>query len=81
MCPEPEAPLNGYINGSDFSYGKEIMFGCDEGYELGDSDRAKCGITGWDSEPPTCAESEYCSYIMSVKLISCTVNTIVYIKM
>ncbi|KAM6949553.1 LOW QUALITY PROTEIN: sushi, von Willebrand factor type A, EGF and pentraxin domain-containing protein 1 [Aplochiton taeniatus] len=54
-CPRPDAPEFGYREASDFLLGSQVVFTCQEGYQLIGSSRVKCQETGnWSGEFPYC---------------------------
>uniref|UniRef100_A0A674AJS6 Sushi, von Willebrand factor type A, EGF and pentraxin domain-containing protein 1 n=1 Tax=Salmo trutta TaxID=8032 RepID=A0A674AJS6_SALTR len=54
-CENPEAPEFGYRDGSNFLMGSEVVFSCEEGYELIGSSHVQCLETGsWNDPPRSC---------------------------
>lgn len=54
-CKDPGSPEFGHRDGSNFLMGNEVLFGCQNGYELIGSSRLLCLETGsWDSLVPYC---------------------------
>uniref|UniRef100_A0A674AKK3 Sushi, von Willebrand factor type A, EGF and pentraxin domain-containing protein 1 n=1 Tax=Salmo trutta TaxID=8032 RepID=A0A674AKK3_SALTR len=55
-CENPEAPEFGYRDGSNFLMGSEVVFSCEEGYELiGDPYEMRCQASlKWSRAPPAC---------------------------
>ncbi|XP_017288668.1 sushi, von Willebrand factor type A, EGF and pentraxin domain-containing protein 1 isoform X3 [Kryptolebias marmoratus] len=54
-CQNPGSPEFGHRDGSNFLMGGEVVFGCDNGYELVGSSRLRCLDSGmWDSPVPYC---------------------------
>uniref|UniRef100_A0A674AIS1 Sushi, von Willebrand factor type A, EGF and pentraxin domain-containing protein 1 n=1 Tax=Salmo trutta TaxID=8032 RepID=A0A674AIS1_SALTR len=54
-CENPEAPEFGYRDGSNFLMGSEVVFSCEEGYELIGSSHVQCLETGsWNDVFPYC---------------------------
>ncbi|KAF7230188.1 sushi, von Willebrand factor type A, EGF and pentraxin domain-containing protein 1 isoform X3 [Nothobranchius furzeri] len=54
-CPNPGSPEFGHRDFSNFLMGSEVVFGCDNGYELVGSSRLNCLESGaWDSPVPYC---------------------------
>ncbi|XP_061164210.1 matrilin-2-like isoform X2 [Saccostrea echinata] len=54
-CGHPGTPLNGYLNGSDFSSGKSVTYGCNNEYKLiGDSQRTCLSNKTWSGSLPKC---------------------------
>ncbi|XP_040039010.2 sushi, von Willebrand factor type A, EGF and pentraxin domain-containing protein 1 isoform X1 [Gasterosteus aculeatus] len=54
-CENPGSPEFGHRDGSNFLMGGEVVFGCDNGYELIGSSRLLCLETGsWDEAIPYC---------------------------
>ncbi|XP_064199795.1 sushi, von Willebrand factor type A, EGF and pentraxin domain-containing protein 1 isoform X2 [Anguilla rostrata] len=55
VCGRPPVVLNGRFLGSDFGYGAEVRYECEEGHTLTGSARLVCGGNGlWDAPPPRC---------------------------
>ena len=63
-CPDVLIPDNGYINGTEFHFGRSIQIGCHEGYEVIGVEAVTCNadgewsgnITGASCEPVTCPD-------------------------
>uniref|UniRef100_A0A1A7X820 Sushi, von Willebrand factor type A, EGF and pentraxin domain containing 1 n=2 Tax=Iconisemion striatum TaxID=60296 RepID=A0A1A7X820_9TELE len=54
-CQNPGSPEFGHRDGSNFLMGSEVVFGCDNGYELVGSSRLSCLESGaWDHPVPYC---------------------------
>ncbi|XP_074555287.1 sushi, von Willebrand factor type A, EGF and pentraxin domain-containing protein 1 [Halichoeres trimaculatus] len=54
-CENPGSPEFGHRDGSNFLMSSEVVFGCDNGYELVGSTRLQCLETGvWDGPVPYC---------------------------
>ncbi|XP_039996882.1 sushi, von Willebrand factor type A, EGF and pentraxin domain-containing protein 1 isoform X2 [Xiphias gladius] len=54
-CENPGSPEFGHRGGSTFLMGSEVVFGCEDGYELIGSSRLYCLETGnWDDHVPYC---------------------------
>lgn len=54
-CENPGAPDFGHRDGSNFLMGGEVVFGCQNGYELVGASRLQCTETGsWDNPAPFC---------------------------
>uniref|UniRef100_A0AAQ5XF31 Sushi, von Willebrand factor type A, EGF and pentraxin domain-containing protein 1 n=1 Tax=Amphiprion ocellaris TaxID=80972 RepID=A0AAQ5XF31_AMPOC len=54
-CENPGSPEFGHRDGSNFLMGNEVLFGCNDGYELIGSSRLHCLDTGtWDDVVPYC---------------------------
>ncbi|XP_069779037.1 sushi, von Willebrand factor type A, EGF and pentraxin domain-containing protein 1 isoform X2 [Narcine bancroftii] len=54
-CPPLTTMLNGYITGSEFTFGKEIKFRCMDGYTLHGVSNIVCqGDGNWSGMPPEC---------------------------
>ncbi|AWO97474.1 putative sushi von Willebrand factor type A EGF and pentraxin domain-containing protein 1 [Scophthalmus maximus] len=54
-CENPGSPEFGHRSGSNFLMGGEVVFGCEDGYELIGSARLHCMETGnWDDGVPYC---------------------------
>ncbi|XP_069375236.1 sushi, von Willebrand factor type A, EGF and pentraxin domain-containing protein 1 isoform X3 [Paralichthys olivaceus] len=54
-CVNPESPEFGHRTGSNFLMGSEVVFGCEDGYELIGSSRLRCLETGnWNDRVPYC---------------------------
>ncbi|XP_053321831.1 sushi, von Willebrand factor type A, EGF and pentraxin domain-containing protein 1 [Spea bombifrons] len=59
-CSEAPIPENGYILGSNFTYGKTVFFRCNEGYTLIGNEETVCLANGfWSKDVPSC-ESVTC---------------------
>ncbi|XP_041840984.1 sushi, von Willebrand factor type A, EGF and pentraxin domain-containing protein 1 isoform X2 [Melanotaenia boesemani] len=59
-CQTPGSPEFGYRDGSNFLMGSEVVFGCDDGYELIGSSRLHCLDSGtWNDSVPYC-RALYC---------------------
>ena len=55
-CGDPGAPVNGYTNGSVFTYQSIVQYYCNEGYQLSGGSSAQCTATGhWNVLRPNCA--------------------------
>ena len=55
-CENPGAPEFGHREGSNFLMGSEVVFGCENGYELIGSARLRCLETGsWNDAVPYCS--------------------------
>ena len=54
-CGDPGAPVNGYTNGSVFTYQSIVQYYCNEGYQLSGGSSAQCTATGdWNVTLPNC---------------------------
>ena len=54
-CPRLEAPLNGHLDGNDFSYGSMVRFSCKIGFRLVGSASMRClEDKTWSGRTPTC---------------------------
>ncbi|XP_035004472.2 sushi, von Willebrand factor type A, EGF and pentraxin domain-containing protein 1 isoform X1 [Hippoglossus stenolepis] len=54
-CENPGSPEFGHRSGSNFLMGSEVVFGCEDGYEMIGSSRLRCLETGnWDDPVPYC---------------------------
>ena len=54
-CSNPGAPVNGYTNGSVFTYQSIVQYYCNEGYQLSGGSSAQCTATGdWNVTLPNC---------------------------
>ncbi|XP_026208553.1 sushi, von Willebrand factor type A, EGF and pentraxin domain-containing protein 1 isoform X3 [Anabas testudineus] len=54
-CENPGSPEFGHRQGSNFLMGSDVVFGCENGYELDGSSRLHCLGTGnWDNPVPYC---------------------------
>ncbi|XP_066265869.1 P-selectin-like [Branchiostoma lanceolatum] len=54
QCNAQTAPTNGGVSGGN-SFGDEVTFTCDTGYNLGGSSTTTCQAdTTWSNSPPTC---------------------------
>ncbi|XP_060586153.1 P-selectin-like, partial [Ruditapes philippinarum] len=59
-CGEVEAPTNGTMNVSGLTFGNNVTFQCEEGYEIKGTDMIRCVSTGsWSASVPTCIEDNY----------------------
>ncbi|XP_060618494.2 sushi, von Willebrand factor type A, EGF and pentraxin domain-containing protein 1 isoform X2 [Anolis sagrei] len=55
QCPVPLKLLHGEISGSEFGFGKSIVYQCDEGYVIQGASSLICQANGfWDKEAPFC---------------------------
>ena len=55
-CGDPGVPANGYKSGSDFTYGKVVLFECNPGYKLVGSTFRQCQLDGhWSAAQPSCS--------------------------
>ena len=55
LCSNPGAPVNGYTNGSIFTYQSIVQYYCNEGYQLSGDSSAQCTATGdWNVTLPNC---------------------------
>ena len=56
-CPKPKKPPNGKVSPTDLTYGSQIVYGCDYGFELRGSKKRRCGSSKtWSGRPPTCQQ-------------------------
>ncbi|XP_076821854.1 complement receptor type 2-like isoform X2 [Clavelina lepadiformis] len=57
-CSAPIAPVNGEVNddGIDYTYGNEISYICDPGYELNGSDVGRCNENRTWGDAPNCID-------------------------
>ena len=54
-CGDPGTPSNGQRELSDQNFGTEVVYTCDEGYELEGSQRRICQASGeWSGQLPQC---------------------------
>ncbi|XP_076439986.1 sushi, von Willebrand factor type A, EGF and pentraxin domain-containing protein 1-like isoform X2 [Babylonia areolata] len=54
-CPQPEAVLHGSVLGDVFTFGAEISYTCDEGYDLAGLSSRRCEASGaWEGIAPVC---------------------------
>ncbi len=54
-CPELDAPSNGRMMGSDFTFGAMLNFSCNHGFSLEGSEVRKCGVDAlWDGQTAEC---------------------------
>ena len=54
-CGNPGAPVNGYTNGSVFTYQSIVQYYCNEGYQLSGGSSAQCTAAGdWNVTLPNC---------------------------
>jgi len=57
-CGDPGTPANGERLGSDFTYGKTIVYDCNPGYQLSGSRERTCQLDGkWSGSIATCVVS------------------------
>ncbi|XP_041117630.1 sushi, von Willebrand factor type A, EGF and pentraxin domain-containing protein 1 isoform X2 [Polyodon spathula] len=60
-CDSPTVPENAVMKGSNFTYGKKVVFSCKEGFILMEQPEIYClANSSWSKEPPKC-ESVMCS--------------------
>ena len=57
-CGKPDSPSNGQVLGTLFTFGADVQFTCNAGFQLRGSDRSTCRVSGWDANTPTC-EGKY----------------------
>nr|XP_039269167.1 uncharacterized protein LOC120344144 isoform X1 [Styela clava]XP_039269168.1 uncharacterized protein LOC120344144 isoform X2 [Styela clava] len=58
-CGTPTTPANGYIEGTDSTFGSWITYHCEKGFVIDDPQKTRryCSSTGtWSSEPRTCSK-------------------------
>lgn len=68
-CENPGTPDFGRRYGSNFLMGSEVVFSCDNGYELIGSSQLQCLETGdWDDAVPYC-RGESWSHIMLLCMV------------
>ncbi|ELU03675.1 hypothetical protein CAPTEDRAFT_126262, partial [Capitella teleta] len=58
-CPPLRAPAHGRIQNSVFTYGQQVRFSCDPGYNLRGLAALTCGTGEWDAAPPVCESKLY----------------------
>ncbi|XP_076997754.1 sushi, von Willebrand factor type A, EGF and pentraxin domain-containing protein 1 isoform X2 [Tamandua tetradactyla] len=59
-CASPPQVANALVDGLDYSFGKEVVFSCQEGYVLYGAAKLTCQSDGkWDAEVPLC-KPVYC---------------------
>ena len=57
-CGDPGVPVNGYTNGSVFTYQSIVQYYCNEGYQLSGGSSAQCTATGdWNVTLPNCTQN------------------------
>ena len=55
VCKKPAGITNGNVQGTDFSYGKSVVYICNTGYRLTGSNRRTCTESGgWNTGEPAC---------------------------
>ncbi|CAH1795050.1 unnamed protein product, partial [Owenia fusiformis] len=55
MCPTPVAPSNGQVIGTDSSYGSQVTYTCNFGYQIDGARSAFCTESGlWSNPMPNC---------------------------
>ena len=55
LCNDTGTPVNGYTNGSVFTYQSIVQYYCNEGYQLSGGSSAQCTATGdWNVTLPNC---------------------------
>ncbi|XP_077969388.1 sushi, von Willebrand factor type A, EGF and pentraxin domain-containing protein 1-like isoform X2 [Styela clava] len=60
-CPALLHPENGYIIGKEFSYGKTVTYGCDQGFVLTGPTTRKCRSNRkWSGHVPNCIALSTC---------------------
>ncbi|MGH0158069.1 UNVERIFIED_CONTAM: hypothetical protein FKN15_073952, partial [Acipenser sinensis] len=60
-CDSPTVPDNAVMKGSNFTYGKKVVFSCKAGFILTEQPEIYClANSSWNKEPPKC-ESVMCS--------------------
>lgn len=75
-CENPGSPEFGHREGSNFLMGGEVVFGCENGYELIGSPRLNCLETGsWDDQVPYCRGegAEWSCHVNTVQQLYYTV--------
>lgn len=76
-CENPGSPEFGHRDGSNFLMGGEVVFGCQDGYELIGSSRLRCLETGsWDDPAPYCRGEGLSGHVMPSQWRRCTKNHI-----
>lgn len=54
-CGDPGSPINGEILGSEFTYGKTVIYDCNPGYQLKGTRSRTCQLDGsWSGLVATC---------------------------
>ncbi|XP_078098084.1 sushi, von Willebrand factor type A, EGF and pentraxin domain-containing protein 1-like [Mustelus asterias] len=53
-CGNPGEILNGYYIAPDTTFGSQVTFYCDEGYNMVGKATRTCTAHGWDGQVPTC---------------------------
>ncbi|XP_035694593.1 uncharacterized protein LOC118428599 [Branchiostoma floridae] len=63
QCPVPTPPANGSLSPTGVnSYNDEVMFTCNQGYELEGASSVRCQANRtWSSPVPTCADADECA--------------------
>ena len=55
VCGDPGTPANGERVGSDFTYGKIIIYDCNPGYQLAGTRERRCQLDGtWSGTVARC---------------------------
>ena len=55
MCARPDAPENGQVLGTDFSFGAAIQYICNPGFTIDGTESRTCQQDGqWGGVKPTC---------------------------
>ena len=70
MCEAPEAPENGTVSGTDFSFKGVVTFSCDPGYKRIGSSTRKCTSKGWGKLPRCVGKCNYVSVTECLPLLS-----------
>ncbi|XP_077865861.1 C4b-binding protein beta chain-like, partial [Saccoglossus kowalevskii] len=54
-CGNPGKPDNGYAKGTDYTYGSNVTYICDDGYTLNGTETITCQADGnWNADVPLC---------------------------
>ncbi len=57
-CPEPQAPLQGFVMGTGRQYGDRVRYACSTGYRVIGADDSTCQADGtWSTVSPQCEGS------------------------
>lgn len=76
-CGDPGSPTNGYRDGGVFTFGNEVNFHCERGYELtAGSEKMECQSNGqWSGSLPTCSACALGSYMEDKSCKICPLHT------
>ncbi|XP_067041101.1 sushi, von Willebrand factor type A, EGF and pentraxin domain-containing protein 1-like [Acropora muricata] len=64
-CGDPGSPINGEILGSEFTYGKTVIYDCNPGYQLKGTRSRTCQLDGsWSGLVATCVSSSCGAFLV-----------------